>query len=216
MPRWRPPFSAASNASRPPVTGRRGIGSTTNVGGSPITGTRTRGRPAGSSTRGATSSTSTEKRGSPSVSERPRILLAGGYGVFGRLLARELLDTMDAHLVLAGPSARRAEQARVLLGSPDRTEPLGLDLSDTEAVEHAAIGCFAVACTAGPFQELPVGLAGAAVRAGAHWVDVADDRGWVLGVLDDADLHTAARERGVCVIPGLSTAPAVSGALARW
>src|SRR5438552_2290869 len=36
------------------------------------------------------------------MAEPPRILIAGGYGVFGRLLARELLDTTAAHLVLAG------------------------------------------------------------------------------------------------------------------
>lgn len=150
------------------------------------------------------------------MSETPRVLLAGGYGVFGRLLARELLDTTSATVVLAGRSADRAEQARRALGSADRTEALALDLSDPDAVERAATGCVAIACTAGPFQELPTGLAAAAVRAGAHWVDVADDPGWVLGILDDEDLHIAARARGVSVMPGLSTVPAVSGALARW
>jgi hypothetical protein len=150
------------------------------------------------------------------MSEAPRVLLAGGYGVFGRLLARELLDTTSAHLVLAGRSAGRAEHARRALGSADRTEALALDLSDADAVERAATGCVAIACTAGPFQQLPKGLAAAVVRAGAHWLDVADDPGWVLGILDDEDLHITARARGVSVMPGLSTVPAVSGALARW
>jgi hypothetical protein len=150
------------------------------------------------------------------MSEPPRILLAGGYGVFGRLLARELLDTTDAHLVLAGRSETRAEQARRELGALDRTEALALDLFDADAVERAASGCFAIACTAGPFQDLPMDLATTVVRAGAHWLDVADDPRWVLGALDDQDLHASARDAGVCVFPGLSTAPAVSGALARW
>jgi hypothetical protein len=146
----------------------------------------------------------------------PRVLLAGGYGVFGRHLARELLATTGARLVLAGRDGRRAEEARRGLGDQSRLEALALDLSDLGAVERAARGCVAVACTAGPFQELPGGLPAAAVRAGAHWLDVSDHPGWVLPILDDAGLHAAAEERGVAVMPGLSTVPAVSGVLARW
>jgi hypothetical protein len=47
-------------------------------------------------------------------------------------------------------------------------------------------------------------------------VDISDDEGWVLPILDDTRLDDAAREAGVAVIPGLSTVPAISGALARW
>ena len=56
----------------------------------------------------------------------------------------------------------------------------------------------------------------AAVRAGAHWLDIGDHEGWVVPVLDDATLDAAARDAGLAVIPGLSTVPALSGALARW
>jgi len=144
-----------------------------------------------------------------------RILLLGGYGVFGRHLASELLRTTDAKLVLAGRDRRRAESACEALGAPDRIEVVALDASDLVAVEHAALGCIAVACTAGPFQGLPIGLPSAAVRAGAHWFDVGDDPGWVLSILDDAELNDFATEQGVSVIPGLSSVPAVSGVLAR-
>jgi hypothetical protein len=72
-----------------------------------------------------------------------------------------------------------------------------------------------VACTAGPFAALPPGLPAAAVRAGAHWLDISDDRAWVLRVLADAPLDAAARAAGVAVAPGLSSVPAISGVLAR-
>jgi KR domain-containing protein len=150
-----------------------------------------------------------------SVNGAPRILLLGGYGVFGRHLATELLCTTDARIVLAGRDRRRAESACEALGAPDRIDVVALDVSDTVAVEHAALGCTAVACTVGPFQGLPIALPAAAVRAGAHWFDVADDPAWVLGILDDAELHDLASEHGVSVIPGLSAVPAVSGALVR-
>jgi hypothetical protein len=74
----------------------------------------------------------------------------------------------------------------------------------------------AVACAAGPLQELSRELPMAAVRAAAHWLDIGDHEGWVVPVLDDATLDAAARDAGSAVIPGLSTVPALSGALARW
>jgi hypothetical protein len=117
---------------------------------------------------------------------------------------------------LAGRDQRQAEAVREQLGDPDRVEALALDLSDVTSLEDAAQGCFAVVCTAGPFQSLPAGLPAAAVRAGAHWLDVGDDPGWVLPIIDDRHLHVVAEDRGVAVLPGLSTVPGISGVLARW
>jgi hypothetical protein len=76
-------------------------------------------------------------------------------------------------------------------------------------------GAWAVACAAGPFQQLDRGLPRRAVSEGAHWLDIADDAGWFFDLLDDEQLDAEARARGVAVIPGLSSLPAISGALAR-
>jgi hypothetical protein len=81
--------------------------------------------------------------------------------------------------------------------------------------QHDFRGAFAVACAAGPFQQLDRGLVREAVEQGAHWLDIADDERWFFDLVDDADLDALARERGVVVMPGLSTLPAVSGALVR-
>ena len=110
--------------------------------------------------------------------------MAGGSGVFGRLLARELLRTTSVDLILAGRNVAAAEAACRELGAPDRTSAIALDLGDPESLTRAAGGCIAVACTAGPFQELSRELPMAAVRAGAHWVDIGDDEGWVLPLLE--------------------------------
>jgi len=150
------------------------------------------------------------------MAERPSVLIAGGSGVFGRLLARELLRTTAADLILAGRDLAAADAACRELGAPDRTSAMALDLADPESLTRAARGCVAVACAAGPFQELSRELPMAAVRAGAHWVDIGDDEGWVVSLLDDTTLDAAARDAGVAVMPGLSTVPAISGALARW
>jgi hypothetical protein len=76
-------------------------------------------------------------------------------------------------------------------------------------------GAFAVCCAAGPFQRLDRRMAFDAVSAGAHWLDIADDAGWFFDLLDDRALDALARERRVAVIPGLSSLPAISGALTR-
>jgi hypothetical protein len=150
------------------------------------------------------------------MAERPRVLIAGGSGVFGRLLAHELLRTTSVDLILAGRGLRTAVEACRELGTPDRTSAIALDLDDRESLTRAARGCVAVACAAGPFQKLSRELPMAAVRAGAHWVDISDHQGWVVPILDDPTLDAAARGAGLAVIPGLSTVPALSGALARW
>jgi len=150
------------------------------------------------------------------MAEHPRVLIVGGSGVFGRLLAHELLRTTSVELILAGRGLSAAIAACRELGAPDRTSAIALDLGDPESLTRAARGCVAVACAAGPFQELSRELPMAAVRAGAHWLDIGDHEGWVVPVLDDATLDAAARDAGLAVIPGLSTVPALSGALARW
>jgi NAD(P)-dependent dehydrogenase (short-subunit alcohol dehydrogenase family) len=150
------------------------------------------------------------------MAERPRVLIAGGSGVFGRLLARELLRTTSADLTLAARHRASADAACRELGAPDRTSAIALDLGDPESLFRAARGCVAVACAAGPFQDLSRELPMAAVRAGAHWVDIGDAEGWVVPILDDTTLDAAARDAGLVAIPGLSTVPAISGALARW
>jgi NAD(P)-dependent dehydrogenase (short-subunit alcohol dehydrogenase family) len=150
------------------------------------------------------------------MAEHPRVLIVGGSGVFGRVLAHELLRTTSVELILAGRGLSAAIAACRELGAPDRTSAIALDLGDRESLTRAARGCVAVACAAGPFQELSRELPMAAVRAAAHWLDIGDHEGWVVPVLDDATLDAAARDAGSAVIPGLSTVPALSGALARW
>ncbi|HEX2032968.1 MAG TPA: NAD(P)H-binding protein [Chloroflexota bacterium] len=150
------------------------------------------------------------------MAQPARILIPGGYGVFGRLLVRELLDRTPAHLIVAGRRLARAAALCDAFQRPGRLEPLELDVSDPAGLARAARGCLAVVGAAGPFQGLPPGLVEGAVQAGAHWLDLADDRQWVCRLLADDALDAAARAAGVAVMPGLSTVPALSAVLVRW
>jgi hypothetical protein len=121
------------------------------------------------------------------------VIVTGYGGVFGTLLAKELAHDFD---VIAA------------------TRSL-LDLGDVDAVGKAARKAFALCCAAGPFQSFDRRIVRATVDAGAHWLDIADDARWFFDLLDDRELDALARERGVVVMPGLSSLPAVSGALVR-
>ena len=121
-----------------------------------------------------------------------RIVVLGSAGVFGRLLIGEL------HSEVVGAS-----------------RATGADLRDPDSIARLARGAFAVLCAAGPFQSFDRRCVRAAVEEGAHWLDIADDPGWFFGLLDDHDLDARAREKGVAVVSGLSTLPAISGALVR-
>ena len=147
----------------------------------------------------------------------PRVLVAGAYGTFGRLLVRELLDTTKAHLVLAGRSFARAVTFSRTFGGDDshRLEPLALDLADHARVARATDGCFAVACTAGPFQRLDPVLPSIAVQAGAHWLDIADHPEWIQTVRRNRPLEAAAGAAGLTVLTGQSSVPALAGVLVQ-
>jgi Saccharopine dehydrogenase NADP binding domain len=151
------------------------------------------------------------------MAAEPKVLIAGGYGAFGRILAREVLRTTSARIVIAGRDRERAIEACRHLNAPGRVEAMALDLAQQGSLSDAARGCFAVACTAGPFQRLPASLPLEALTAGAHWLDLADDRAWLLRLLvpRDSPSDALARKRDLAIIPGLSTTPALTGALAR-
>lgn len=64
--------------------------------------------------------------------------------------------------------------------------------------------------TIGPFQSADYRVAQACIEAGAHYIDLADSHQFVAGI---AQLDEAARSKGVAVIAGASTVPALSGAV---
>ena len=121
------------------------------------------------------------------------VVVAGARGVFGSLLVEELREAYDVV-----PATREI-----------------LDLSDLDAVAAFALNAYAFVCAAGPFQTLDRAMVRTVVNAGAHWLDISDDARWFFDLVDDRALDALARTRGVVVIPGLSSLPAISCALAH-
>ncbi|MFV0474227.1 MAG: DUF4166 domain-containing protein [Pikeienuella sp.] len=136
-----------------------------------------------------------------------KVLLLGGYGVFGERLARLLLR--DGHAVtIAGRNLAAAEALAKELGcAAARMDRRGdpAPLKGHEVVIDAA----------GPFQAYgddPYRLPRAAIEAGLHYLDLSDDASFCAGV---AALDGMARKAGLCVVSGLSSVPALSSAAAR-
>ncbi len=144
-----------------------------------------------------------------------RILILGGYGVFGRLLAKELLDRTPHSVTLAGRSLAKANAARSQLGHTDRTRTVALDLHDSAAIVPELAKADVVVCAAGPFQGLSPQLVVRSVGAGVHWLDISDDPGWIASILHNTEIQHLAHERDVVVAPGMSTSPAISSGLAQ-
>ncbi|HQV28409.1 MAG TPA: saccharopine dehydrogenase NADP-binding domain-containing protein [Thermoflexales bacterium] len=97
------------------------------------------------------------------------ILILGGYGSTGRLIAESLLRETDCQLVLAGRTLARAQAAAAELGlrvsarRADAAEPASLDAAMTGA------DLVVVASSTAPFAAT---IADAALRAGADYFDL--------------------------------------------
>ncbi|HEY2932588.1 MAG TPA: saccharopine dehydrogenase NADP-binding domain-containing protein [Acidobacteriota bacterium] len=148
------------------------------------------------------------------MAEQSRILILGGYGVFGRLLAAEILQRTGDDVIIAGRQKNRAICLCEELGA-GRAKPLQLDADDVDSASRSFRDCRAVICAAGPFQDRDPRLPLLAARQGVHWFDISDSRKWIIQLLAAEDLRREAGEHGVTILPGLSTVPALSGAIIR-
>lgn len=143
-----------------------------------------------------------------------RIVILGGYGQFGTRIVRWLAREAGCHIVVAG---RHPGQAASLVADIERTgASAGLSAArlDSESPDFAAqivaLRTDLLIHTAGPFTDPTYRVARACIEAGANYIDLADNRAFVLGI---GDLQAAAREKGLLVVSGASTVPAVSAAV---
>lgn len=136
-----------------------------------------------------------------------RILVLGGYGVFGSRITTRLAAAGHEVLV-AGRSAEKA--ARHCEGKPGLV-PLALDragIADALALHRPAL----LTDATGPFQQMDYAVPRACIAAGVHYCDIADGREFVCGI---GELDADARSARVVVTAGVSSLPALSGAVVR-
>lgn len=153
-------------------------------------------------------------------SDALRILVLGGYGLFGRhiclgLRRLGLNQSKPLEVWIAGRDELKARQAmmeieaRPIIG-PQTWHAIEMDHEHADFAEQlAALRVNLVIHSAGPFQAQQYHVAQAAIACGANYVDLADSRAFVSGI---AALDLAARAAGVIVLSGASSVPAISTA----
>jgi hypothetical protein len=83
-------------------------------------------------------------------------------------------------------------------------------LDDAASLRQALDGSFLVIHAAGPFQGDDYRVPQLCLEAGAHYLDLADARDFVAGIVG---LDDEARRRGLLVASGVSSTPAITSAL---
>lgn len=141
-----------------------------------------------------------------------RILLIGGTGVFGSRLARHLAGFDGLDLILTSRDGAKAQTLARSLRHAEETRVSGIALDHRHdlAVRLAEIAPWLVIDASGPFQGASYDVPRAALEAGAHVIDLADARDYILGY--GAALDDLARSRRLVALAGASSTPALSAA----
>ncbi len=137
-------------------------------------------------------------------SSRQRVVILGGYGTFGSLIASELARVTN--IVVAGRNQRTGQKF---------ADSIGAAFSLCNAREEASLrntiaGAQIVINSTGPFLPNDYTIPKICIEENCHYIDLADDRTYVRDFLE---LSSLAEERGVFACTGASTTPAVTFAL---
>jgi saccharopine dehydrogenase-like NADP-dependent oxidoreductase len=134
----------------------------------------------------------------------PKIIILGGYGTFGRLIAEQLARP-GVKLVIAGRDVVKGQAyARSLNAVFVRC-----DATNAASLGEAIAGAHLVINASGPFQAQDYSIPRSCIEQGCHYIDLGDGREYVAGV---SQLDEEARARGVFICVGASTTPAITSA----
>ena len=134
------------------------------------------------------------------------ILILGGYGNFGKRIARGL-SRHGVPVIIAG---RDIAKAQALAAELQGARALAVDITGDLAAVLTREKPAAVVHTCGPFQGADYTVARTCAAAGVSYVDLADGRDFVR---DFSTLDVEARAAGVVLISGASTVPCLSSAV---
>lgn len=142
---------------------------------------------------------------------KKNILILGGYGNFGKRIVETLSLRDDVYLIIAGRNLDKAQSlCEKLRAQNAQTEltAVSLDIFSSD-FEHRLVELapFLVIHTSGPFQGQDYRVPQACIAAGAHYIDLADDRRFVC---DISALDAQARAKNVLVVSGASSVPGLS------
>lgn len=139
-----------------------------------------------------------------------QIIIIGGAGDMGRVACSATVADPDIDSVLiADRDGTRAAELAEELGP--KASARSLDITDRAALLAAIADADVVLNTVGPFYLYGRPVLEAAIEAGKHYVDIADD--WE-PTIEMLELDDAARDKGVTAIIGIGASPGLSNLLA--
>jgi Domain of unknown function (DUF4166) len=144
-----------------------------------------------------------------------RILIVGGYGVFGGRLAQLLADDARLTIFIAGRSIQSAQSFCAKLPAKAKMLPEHFDREGDMHAQLQSIGPDLVVDASGPFQgygAAPYRLVAAATALGINYLDLADGSDFVRGI---SQFDAEAKSRGVYVLSGVSSFPVLTAAIVR-
>ena len=143
-----------------------------------------------------------------------KILILGGYGVFGGRLAELISDIPEVEMLIAGRNRGKAEAFCASLDGPAQARPLAMDragIAQTLADEAPDL----VVDASGPFQDYgddPYDVVRACIRARVNYLDFADGADFVFGI---SQFENEAKAAGIYVLSGVSSFPVLTAAVLR-
>jgi len=146
--------------------------------------------------------------------EKPKILILGGYGNFGKRICATLAKDPHLHIIVAGRDLKKAETlAQEIKQKNHHTHIQGLmldwkaqDFSQKLRESQADILIHA----AGPFQNQLYTVAEACIDNKMHYIDLSDGREFVVNI---KQLDEKAKLNNVAVISGASSVPGLSSVI---
>ncbi len=139
-----------------------------------------------------------------------RILIIGGYGQFGSLIAKALAPEKNIALILAGRNEVKAKALAATLDAANTPEIIAADIHNNTATLLQQARPDILIHTAGPFQGQDYDIARACIEKSCHYIDLADGRDFVSGI---KILDRRAKEMNTIVCSGASSVPALSSAV---
>lgn len=138
------------------------------------------------------------------------VLVIGGYGNFGSRLSHFLAKS-EVSFIIAGRNEAKATALKNNLTELYPNSLVSTALLDIHSnsllAELKTIKPFIVVNACGPYIPNHYDLAEQCIKAGVHYIDLADNREFVVNI---TSLDKKAVEKNICVISGLSTVPALS------
>ena len=138
-----------------------------------------------------------------------RILVLGGYGVFGQRICKRLTQVPDIAVVIAGRDEAKANKLKNTL-LPDAKSSIETAEIDIHDIQNLSLEADIIVNASGPYHQQNYSLAEHCIEHGIHYIDLADNREFVCGI---DQLNERAKEKDILVTSGASTVPALSSAV---